>query len=76
MYGCVVVGALLVFWIGVHEGQMQYELNLESQIAAAGPKTIHANRPYLVNRNVAMRDRFKYFDAMATPAVTNRSHIC
>ena len=27
----------------------------------AASKTFYANRPYLVNRNVAMRDRFRYF---------------
>ena len=30
-------------------------------------RSVFAHRPFLVNRNVAMRDRFKYFDAMVTP---------
>ena len=33
----------------------------------AAPKAFFAHRFFLVNRNVAMRDRFKYFDAMVTP---------
>ena len=33
----------------------------------AASKTFFAHRPFLVNRNVPMRDRFKYFDAMVTP---------
>ena len=33
----------------------------------AASKAFFAHRPFLVNRNVAMRDRFKYFDAMVTP---------
>ena len=33
----------------------------------AASKTFFANRPYLVNRNVAMQDRFRYFNAMVIP---------
>jgi len=33
----------------------------------AALKAFYANRPYLVNRNVAMRDRFRYSNAMVTP---------
>ena len=33
----------------------------------AASKAFYANRPYLVNRNVAMRDRFRFFNAMVTP---------
>ena len=33
----------------------------------AASKAFYANRAYLVNRNVAMRDRFRYFNAMVTP---------
>ena len=33
----------------------------------AASKTFHAKRPYLINRNVAMLDRFSYFNAMVTP---------
>jgi len=30
-------------------------------------KKTSAKRPYLVNKNIAMRDRFKYFNAIVTP---------
>ena len=33
----------------------------------AASKAFYANRAYLVNTNVAMRDRFRYFNAMVTP---------
>ena len=33
----------------------------------AASKAFFAHRPFLVNRNVTMRDYFKYFDAMVTP---------
>ena len=32
-----------------------------------GAKNTNPNRPYLVNRNIAMRDRFRYFNAVVTP---------
>ena len=38
-------------------------LNLAHQLHA-GSKTFDANRPYLVSRNVAMRNRFGFFNAM------------
>ena len=40
-------------------------INLAHHLNAAS-KIFYANRPYLVNRNVAMRDRFRYFNAMVT----------
>ena len=35
--------------------------------AHAASTNFYANRPYLVNRNIAMRDRFTYFNAVVTP---------
>ena len=43
-----------------------HTLDLAHHLHAAS-KAFYANRPYLVNRNVAMRDRFRYFNAMVTP---------
>ena len=43
-----------------------HTLDLAHHLRAAS-KAFYANRPYLVNRNVAMPDRFKYFNAMVTP---------
>ena len=40
--------------------------NLAHHLPAAS-KPFFAHRLFLVNRNVTMRDRFKYFDAMVTP---------
>ena len=43
-----------------------HTLDLAHHLHAAS-KAFFANRPYLVNRNVAMQDRLKYFNAMVTP---------
>ena len=43
-----------------------HSLDLAHHLHAAS-KAFFANRPYLVNRNVAMQDRFRYFNAMVTP---------
>ena len=43
-----------------------HTLDLAHHLHAAS-KAFYANRPYLVNRNVAMRDRYRYCNAMVTP---------
>ena len=43
-----------------------HSLDLAHHLHAAS-KAFFANSPYLVNRNVAMQDRFRYFNAMVTP---------
>ena len=43
-----------------------HSLDLAHHLHAAS-KAFFANRPYLANRNVAMQDRFRYFNAMVTP---------
>ena len=43
-----------------------HSLDLAHHLHAAS-KAFFANRPYLVNRNVAMQDRFRYFNAMVIP---------
>ena len=43
-----------------------HSLDLAHHLHAAS-KAFFANRPYLVNRNVAMQDRFRYFNSMVTP---------
>ena len=48
-----------------------HTLDLAHHLHAAS-KAFYANRPYLVNRNVAMRDRFRYFNAMVTPVACFR----
>ena len=45
---------------GNHAPDLAHHLQVAS-------KAFFAHRPFLVNRNVSMRDRFKYFDAMVTP---------
>ena len=48
-----------------------HSLDLAHHLHAASNAFV-ANGPYLVNRNVAMQDRFKDFNAMVTPVAIGR----